>query len=154
MTSFVIENKTDVYTLYASLLSGDFPVTVSVCKGRKRSTKQNRLQRLWMNQIADELGDTPEEWRGFCKLTFGVPILKESSEAFAMEYDLIFEALPYHTKVKFMMEPFSFAITRKMTTAQKADYLDRICRHFSNQGVILAQPEEPNHGQDREPGRD
>lgn len=146
----VIENKTDAHKFYAAMIAGDFPVTVSVCKGRKRSTKQNRLQRLWMNEISDQLADTPESWRGYCKLTIGVPILKAASDAYTVQYDEILKPLPYHLKMALVMEPFDLAVTRRMTSKQKADYLDQIIRHFGEKGVVLSMPQGPdNWGQDK-----
>jgi hypothetical protein len=41
-----------------------------------------------------------------------------------------------------MMEPISLPITSIMTTRQKTAYLDAVHRHYSEQGVILTNPEE------------
>ena len=88
MTSYTIEDASGINDLLTVLRSTEAPFTVSIAKGRKRSTEQNRLQRLWMNEIAEQLGDqTPEEVRGYCKLTIGVPILRAENEAFCASYD-------------------------------------------------------------------
>ena len=72
------------------------PFTLSVTDGKHRSTAQNKLQMLWMNEISQQLGDqTPEEVRGYCKLTIGVPILKAENAAFAEQYDKVVKPLPY-----------------------------------------------------------
>lgn len=119
------------------------PFTVTVTDGKHRTTDQNRLQRLWVMEIAAQLGDrTPEEVRGEMKLTFGVPILRAENEAFRARYDEIVKPLPYEAKVKLMMEPISLPITSIMTTRQKTAYLDAIHRHYSEQGVILTNPED------------
>lgn len=150
MTSQVIENKTQAYEFYCALISGDLPVTVTTVKGRKRTNEQNRLGRLWMNQISEQLGDTPEHWRGYAKLTLGVPILRAASEAYRVQYDEILKPLSYVQKMKLVQEPFDLAVTRKMTTRQKSEYLDQIVRHFGEQGVNLLMPEGPtNWGEDR-----
>ncbi len=145
MTTVVIENKKQVVEFYSALLDKKLPVTITTTRGRKRSSEQNRLAWLWMKEISAQLGDTPEEWRGYCKLAFGVPILKEDSEAFAAEYASSYDLLPYHQRLKFMMSPYSIAITRKMTTKQKTDYLGRIQRHFAVEGVLLTSPEGPEN---------
>lgn len=118
------------------------PFTVTLTDGKHRTTDQNRLQRLWVTEIAAQLGDqTPEEVRGYCKLAFGVPILRAENEAFRASYDRIIKPLGYPQKLALMMEPFDFGVTRLMTTRQKTNYLDAIHRHFSDKGVILTNPE-------------
>ena len=118
------------------------PMTVSIEQGKIRSTKQNKLQRKWINEIAEQRGDvTPEEIRGYCKLSFGVPILCESSEMFDQRWRLITQGMSPEQKLNLMMEPMDMGITRIMTTKQKKEYLDRIARHFSQQGIELTDPE-------------
>lgn len=118
------------------------PFTATLTDGKHRTTHQNRLQRQWMVEIAAQLGDrTPEEVRGYCKLHFGIPILREN-DAFRKDYDNLVRPLPYEAKLKLMMEPFDFGVTRIMTTRQKTAYLDAVHRHFSEQGVVLTNPED------------
>ena len=40
-----------------------------------------------------------------------------------------------------MMQPLDLPVTRLMTTAQKAAYLDAVQRHWLGQGVALTDPE-------------
>lgn len=140
MVSHVIKSEADLANFTRLLRARQLPVTVTVRKGARRSTEQNRLQRLWMTEIGEQLGMSPEEARGYCKLTIGVPIMRED-DAFRERYDSMVKPLPYETKIALMMEPFDFAVTRHMTTEQKARYLDEIQRHFAQQGVMLTQPE-------------
>jgi hypothetical protein len=103
--------------------------------------QQNKLQRLWLNEIAEQLGDqSAEEVRGYCKLTIGVPILRAENETFRERYDLIVKPLPYEQKLALMMEPLDFPITRLMTTKQATAYLDGVHRHFSEKGIVLTDP--------------
>lgn len=119
------------------------PFTMTVIDGKRRSNDQNDLQQLWVMEIAQQLGDrTPEQVRGYCKLHFGVPILRHDNPVFKMEYDAVIRPLPYEAKLKLMMEPFDFSVTRIMTTRQKKEYLDAMHQHFSEQGVILTNPED------------
>jgi hypothetical protein len=118
------------------------PYTLTLTDGRRRTVDQNRLQRLWMGEIAEQLGDqTPEEVRGYCKLAIGVPILRAENDAFREAYDKHIKGLPYETKMAMMMEPLDWPVTRLMTTAQKSRYLDGVQRRFAEQGVRLTQPE-------------
>ena len=119
------------------------PFTITITDGVRRSTEQNKLQRKWMLEIAEQLGDrTPEEVRGYCKLTIGVPILRAENEAFRVKYDGVVRPLSYEQKMAIMMEPLDLPVTGLMTTQQKTDYLDGIFRHFSERGVVLTMPKQ------------
>lgn len=141
MTSRFLETDADRRTLIRFLEAQPLPMVVSVSKGGKRTVKQNRLQRQWLHEISEQLGDqTPEEVRGYCKLTLGVPILREENEAFRERYDAIVKPLPYEQKMALMMEPIDLPVTRIMTTKQATAYLDGIHRHFSERGIALTDP--------------
>ena len=141
MSTRFLETDADRRTLIRFLEAQPLPLTVTVGKGGKRTLKQNKLQRLWMGEIAEQLGDqTAEEVRGYAKLTIGVPILRAENEEFREAYDATVRPLPYELKLKLMMEPFDFAVTRKMTTKQATAYLDGVHRHFSEKGIVLTDP--------------
>lgn len=127
--------------------SKPMPFVVSITDGKHRSIQQNSTQRMWMIEIATQLGDrTPEEARGECKLMFGVPILRRENEAFRLEYDKHVRPLPYPTKLALMMEPISLPITSIMGVKQKTEYLDTIFRHYSEQGIVLTIPPDKRFG--------
>lgn len=141
MTTRFVETESDRRMLIKFIEEHKLPCAVSITKGGKRSLLQNRLQRLWLNEIAEQLGDrTPEEVRGYCKLTIGVPILRAENETFRERYDAIVRPLPYEQKLSLMVEPLDFPITRLMTTKQATAYLDGVHRHFSEKGVVLTDP--------------
>ena len=141
MPTRVIRTEEDRALLLRYLRLHKLPFTIEVHKGERRSTEQNRLQRLWIGEIADHLdGNTPEEIRGYCKLHFGVPILREENEGFREKYDKHIRDLPYDRKIAIMMEPLDLPITRLMTTEQKSRYLDAVFKHFTEQGVVLTIP--------------
>lgn len=141
MTARFLETEADRRMLIRFIEGQPLPLTVSLSKGGKRSLKQNKLQRLWLGEIAEQLGDrTPEEVRGYCKLTVGVPILRAENEAFREKYDAIVKPLPYEQKLALMMEPLDFPITRLMNTKQATTYLDGVHRHFSEKGIVLTDP--------------
>ena len=121
------------------------PFTASIEAGKHRTTAQNRLQRKWMTEIAEQMtGEKAEYWRGYCKLRFGVPLLRAENDEFRAKYDAIVKPLTYEQKISIMSEPLDMPVTRLMTTKQKTAYLDEIFRHFSEQGVILTIPEDPS----------
>lgn len=140
---YVVRHPNDWETLARRVAAMTPPITVSIMEGEQRSTRQNKLQRKWCHEVAEQLGDrTPEEVRGYSKLHFGVPILREEDAAFRAEYDAIIRPLPYEAKLRLMMEPFDFGVTRQMTTKQKTAYLDAMFRHWSELGVQLTRPED------------
>lgn len=142
MTTRVISDPADLALLVQYLKGRKRPFTVDIVAGKHRTTDQNGLQRMWLNEAAEQLGDrTAEELRGMCKLQFGVPILRAENTRFAEAYDRLIKPLPYETKLAYMMEPLDFPVSRLMSTAQKTRYLDDMFRHFSGQGIILTVPE-------------
>lgn len=104
----------------------------------KRSDRQNRLQRKWLMEATEQLGEyTTEQYRAYCKLHFGVPILRNSSEKFRESYDRIVGPLSYELKLEIMSIPIDFPVTRLMDKRQKKEYLDAIYQHFSGLGAFL-----------------
>lgn len=141
MTTRFVETEHDRRMLLRFIEQQKLPLAVSITRGSHRTVKQNRLQRQWLNEIADQLGDrAPEEVRGECKLHFGVPILLSENEAFRKAYHSHIKPLPYETKVAMMQEPLDFPVTRLMTTRQHTAYLDAMHRHFSGMGIVLTDP--------------
>ncbi len=141
MPARFIETEADRKMLLKFIEQQKLPCTVTITKGGKRTLKQNRLQRLWMTEIAEQMADqTPEEVRGFCKLTIGVPILRAENDAFRERYDAIVRPLPYEQKLALMMEPIDLPITRIMSTKQFTAYLDGVHRWFSEKGIALTDP--------------
>jgi hypothetical protein len=141
--SRVVDNEYERKMLIKRIEQQKLPFTVEIAAGKHRTTEQNRLQRLWVNEIAQQRGDiTPEEARGYCKLHFGVPILRNDNEEFCRQYDEIVRPLPYEMKLRLMMVPFDFGVTRLMNTKQKTAYLDEVLKHFTAEGVVLTIPDE------------
>lgn len=137
-----VENEQNRSMLIKYIEAKPFPFVCTITDGKVRTTKQNKLQRKWMQEIGEQTGQTPEEVRALCKLSIGVPILREENEAFRAKYDAIVKPLPYESKLAIMAEPLDMPITRLMTTAQKTRYLDEIFRRFSGQGIVLTMPKQ------------
>lgn len=141
MTTRIVRTEQDRALLVQFVKAQKLPFTANVTKGKNRSVEQNRLQRLWLNEAAEQLGDrTAEDIRGYCKLTLGVPMLRAENEDFAEKYDAIVKPLPYEQKLAIMMEPLDLPVTRIMTSEQKGRYLDAMCQHFLEQGLVLSDP--------------
>lgn len=120
-----------------------YPFTLTITDGKHRSTAQNRLQHMWMKEISEQKGDiTAAEARAYCKLTIGVPILREQNEAFRLRYDEVVKPLPYEQKIAIMSEPLNLPVTSLMSTKQLTEYLEGIIRHFGQQGIVLTMPDD------------
>lgn len=142
MTTRVIKSEQDKTLLCRYIMERKPPFTASITK--KRTVDQNKLQRLWIGEIAEQLGDrTPEEVRGELKLRFGVPILRAQNDTFCEKYDRIIKPLPYEQKLELMMEPIDFPVSRIMTTAQFTQYIDEIYKFFTERGCVLTLPIPP-----------
>lgn len=111
-------------------------------QGDERTNPQNRLQQLWHSEAANQLRDeSAEEKRAYCKLHFGVPILR-NDEAFRASYDRVIKPMDYQTKLALMAEPFDFPVTRLMTVKQKKQFLDAVFDHYTGLGVSLSHPDD------------
>tara|TARA_R110000850_G_scaffold24625_6_gene71909 strand:- start:5039 stop:5404 length:366 start_codon:yes stop_codon:yes gene_type:complete len=115
------------------------PFSVSTAKGAPRSIEQNRTQRMWLKEAAEQGDNSAEEYRGYCKLHFGVMIAKEDDE-YAEKYDRLIRPMSYQAKLELMMVPMDFPVTRIFTTGQTTRYLNLIYTHLSSLGIHLTEP--------------
>ena len=111
---------------YINEIKTDEKYTVEV-KKLSRSDMQNNTEFMWYKEIALAKGDeNPTDIRAYCKLHFGVPILREDNEEFRIAYDKAVKPLTYDKKLLVMVEPLDFPVTRIMTTDQMQRYMDCI----------------------------
>lgn len=117
-------------------------VTVSISHGKHRSEDQNAISHVWYEQVARELReDTPLGVKSFCKLHFGVPILRAEDDEFRAKYDKAVKPMAYEDKL-ILME--WFPVTSLMTTPQLSQYLESVQRHYQRLGVWLEFPDPQN----------
>ncbi|WP_136420313.1 hypothetical protein [Herbaspirillum sp. ST 5-3] len=113
---------------------------LNVKTGKDRSLDQNAISHVWYEQLSREL---PEEdalgWKCFCKLYFGVPLMRAEDEEFREFYDAaIKKSLTHEQKLAAMKY---LPVTSHMTTAQLSKYLEAMQQHFIKHGVMLEFPE-------------
>jgi hypothetical protein len=141
----IIQTKADLARCLYLLEEGAMvPVRVMTVEEyvEDRSLAQNRLAFRWYNDAADQLKDgTASDKRAYCKLHFGVAILKDgtgkAAEKFRDVYDRIIRPLTYEQKLELMTEPINLPITSLMTVKQFTQYLDAVQQFFSSIGVVL-----------------
>lgn len=141
MPSKALNTPDDLQRWIHFLDKQSFPMTVSQTPGAKRTNPQNRTINMWYAQIAAEMDQSnASDVRAECKLQFGVPILRRDNDAFRIEYDESFKALPYGQKRRIFkaLEP---AVTSIMTTKQLAEYMNAMQEHFHGAGIALIDPE-------------
>lgn len=137
-----IRTERDKDSLIRFLSNSDtYPMMVTLAPGEeKRSVRQNKLGRLWCKEAGEQGDMTAEQYRGYCKLHFGVPIMRRDNDEFCEKYDRLIRHLPYEHKLELMQVPMDFPVTRIMGTSQKHEYLDAMWRHFTSLGFQLTDP--------------
>jgi hypothetical protein len=112
---------------------------VTIKTGRDRTIDQNAISHVWYEQVAKELReDDALGVKRFCKLHFGVPILRANDADFRDFYDAGLKGLTYEQKIKAMDY---LPVTSLMTTAQLSAYCVEMQDHYRKFGVILEFPE-------------
>lgn len=114
---------------------------VSIKQGKGRSVEQNAVLHGWFGQVARELRE--DDARGvkrFCKLHFGVPILRSEDEDFREAYDAVIKSMPYEKKLVAMD---ILPVTSVMTTKQLDQCMTDIQDHYAAKGVVLVYPKDP-----------
>lgn len=109
--------------------------------GKKRSNDQNAISHAWYEQVARELReDDAKAVKRFCKLHYGVPILRAEDAEFREAYDsAILRTLSYEQKLQAMDV---LPVTSRMTTIQLHAYMLEVQEHYRKQGVTLEFPPE------------
>ena len=113
--------------------------TVNAKFGKKRSLDQNAMSHAWYLQVANELREnTAVEVKRYCKLHFGVPILRAENDDFRTSYDAVIRPLDYEKKLLAMD---ILPVTSLMTTLQLSQYCEAVQMHYIDKGVQLEFPE-------------
>lgn len=112
---------------------------VDIKTGKARSIDQNSISHTWYEQISRELREeTPLGVKNFCKLNYGVPILRAENEAFRIQYDTVLKPLSYEKKLLAMN---FLPVTSLMTKAQLSQYLTAMQTAYADR-VRLEFPEQ------------
>lgn len=113
---------------------------VSAKVGKSRSLDQNAISHAWYEQLARELReDDALGWKCFCKLHYGIPILRAEDEEFRQFYDGAIKGLTYEQKLSAMK---FMPVTSLMTKPQLSKFLEAMQEGFLSRGVRLEFPVE------------
>lgn len=106
---------------------------------KDRSNKQNGLSHIWYEQVSSELGEhTPAQAKCFCKLHYGVPIMRRDDEDFKQLYDATIKPMPYETKLKAIG---LIPVTSLMNVSQLSEYLTEMKEAYAGR-VDLQFPDD------------
>lgn len=139
-TTRIIQTTDDVSSLCALVRNRKTPFTVVIKDGKHRTKGQNSLQHKWYAEAAEQLRDhTAGEYKCYCKITFGVPILRGSDEGFNAMWEKRVSHLPREQQ----MELVEFiSVTSLLSSKEKSLYLDQTQRFLIERGVHLTIPED------------
>ncbi len=111
---------------------------LDIKKGTGRSLPQNAITHAWYGQLALELQDTDElGWKCYCKLHYGVPILRAEDEEFREVYDSAVKPMSYENKLVVMRH---WPVSSIMTKEQLSKYAEMMQTEFAKHGVMLEFP--------------
>tara|TARA_A200000113_G_scaffold199871_1_gene192746 strand:- start:131 stop:601 length:471 start_codon:yes stop_codon:yes gene_type:complete len=95
------------------------------------------LQHHWYNELSRKTGKSAKYMNAYCKLVFGVPILRELDAAFKATYDQVIKPLSQKQKIRFMAPPMSMAVTSNFNVKQMHRYLNAIKAWADKKGYRL-----------------
>ena len=120
-------------------LAKPYVMTIKPYK-RDRSAEQNSLAHAWYAQVAATLReDTAEGVKSYCKLHFGIPILRGADQDFREAYNRTLLHLTYEQKLEVMKW---FPVTSLLKVDQTSMYLEQVQHHYADR-VQLCFPNEP-----------
>lgn len=118
-------------------------LVVTMRAGKDRTLDQNALWFALYKRISEmtEIGDV-DEVRRYCKLHFGVPIMRREDADFRAGWDKSLLHLTYWEKLEMMgpcalFGPDGFPVTRLFNRAQGCAYTNAIVDDFRAKGVVF-----------------
>ena len=108
-------------------------IIVNIVDARRRSDLQNRLQHLMYREIGKQLyGKDENHAKNECKLTIGVPLLRETNEEFKKIYDKNLKNLDYGAKLQVVSV---IKVSSLLSMGAASQYIERIYDDYANKGV-------------------
>lgn len=143
MSALVINSDSSLQTVFGTLremYAQHRFVRIDAKTGKARSLDQNAISHAWYEQLARELReDDALGWKCYCKLHFGVPILRTEDNEFREFYDNSIRGMTYERKLIAMKY---LPVTSNMTKPQLSKYLEAMQAAFVPLGVMLEFPQQ------------
>ena len=136
-----VDSLQDSFGILRELFVKHRYLKLNITFGKSRSLDQNAISHAWDEQLARELREEDAlGWKSFCKLHFGVPLLRAEDEQFRAFYDTaMLKTLTYEQKLQAMAY---LPVTSLMNKEQLSKYLEAMQGHFIKQGVMLEFPKD------------
>ena len=137
--SFTV-NSDHSYTAYCKYVRDMFDkhhhITFSKPRiGKDRGLNSNALSHVWYNYADKMLSYQTGTARRYCKLHFGVPILRAEDVTFMGMYDKTIRPFQYELKLEIMDY---WPVTSLMSRDQMTRYLTAVQVHYAaNEGLVL-----------------
>ena len=128
-----------------SPLKPGMEVVVKISSGKARGLPANALSHVWYGDIAKVWHESPDYAKAFCKLHYGVQILRAECESFRALYDkAIKNNLSYPEKLEAMR---ILPVTRLMDKDQMCRYLNAMQQGLAeaDMSVVLTTPAESEY---------
>lgn len=115
------------------------PFTIELVR-KVRNADQNALFHAVLREVqAQKRDESIEEIKRYCKLHFGVPILRSDDPTFCALYDkAIKDTLSYEEKLLAMDV---LPVTSRMDTEQMSRLIDNVVRHYTAEGYSVRMPD-------------
>jgi|TARA_R110000824_G_scaffold126951_4_gene286746 hypothetical protein len=105
--------------------------------GAERSLSSNALSHVWY-AFADKMLDSHEsgDARRYCKLHFGVPMLRGESSQYLQDYNKYLMNFDYEDKIRIMDY---WPVTKRMSREQMNRYLTSVQYYFASEHHLVLE---------------
>lgn len=135
----VADNKTELINKINAADIKKWPLSVSILQGSKaRSIMQNNLQHKHYAQIADFIGTSPVYAKAYCKIMYGVPILRsrDAGRCDYVNFDWL-DSLVYESQIDAIM---LVDVTSLFYVSEAMEYTKAMIIDFAQLGLGLTDP--------------
>ena len=117
-------------------------LVITIKPGRDSPLDQTALWFACYKRISQVLNWHIDEARRYCKLHFGVPLMRNECQDFRKSWNELLLHLSYEKKLELMganplLGPDGFPVTRLFNRAQGIEYTNRVVDGFREQGVFF-----------------
>lgn len=108
----------------------------------KRTLDQNSMINALYGQVASQAEDLAViDVRRYCKLHYGIPLLRANSVTFNQFYVAAIIGMEYEQKIM-LMDYMDVTSAKEFSVKMGTEYIDTIIREYSKQGYSLLHPSE------------
>lgn len=142
MTRLTLYTPAQRAEAHQAIVNAPDGAVVTIKEEGSQSDKQRNLSFRWYADLAKQKeGWTATDARAYCKLHFGIALLRETEPDYRDQWDSMFrDTLSYEQKLALMVEPHDYPVTRLLGVKGMIEYLDRVQRGMAEKGYWLSDP--------------